>query len=234
MKKTLWLMKKYVILISILSVTFLCMNELCLSVKAETGKRNKIILIDPGHGGIDGGAVSKNGTVEKDLNLCISIMLKNKLITQGYDVVMTREEDKGLYSENGAIRKKKIEDLNNRCKMKENSRCDLFVSIHLNMFPQSKYKGAQVWYAEDSESQKLAHILQQNLINDVDSSNHRCEKPANNSYKILRCGSHIPSVIIECGFLSNPEEESELKDKAYQEKIAESIVKSINSYFYEN
>lgn len=210
------------------------MSMFCSQVKAQIDNKSKIILIDPGHGGIDGGAVSKNGVVEKDLNLIISTMLKNKLITQGYDVVMTREDDRGLYSEGGTIRKKKIEDLKNRCFMKENSKCDLFLSIHLNMFPQSKYKGAQVWYADDSESQRLAHILQQNLINDVDSSNHRCEKPANDLYKILRCSNHIPSVIVECGFLSNPEEESKLLDKAYQQKIAESIAKSINLYFYEN
>ena len=96
----------------------------------------------------------------------------------GYKVVMTREEDKGLYEDEGRIRKKKIEDLNNRCKIKENSKCDMFISIHLNAFPESKYYGAQVWYSRNKDSQKLANIIQGNLKEYLDSSNNRQEKPA--------------------------------------------------------
>lgn len=191
----------------------------------------KIILIDPGHGGIDGGAISKNGTVEKNINLSISLKLRKALEKEGFNIVMTREEDKGLYSDSGKVRKKKNEDLENRCKMKEESNCDMFVSIHLNMFPQSKYYGSQVWYSSNSNSEKLAHIIQENFRDDLKDDSKRVEKAALNSYKILRCGKDIPSVIVECGFLSNPSDESKLKTEDYQQKIADSLSKSIKVYY---
>ncbi|MCY6483460.1 N-acetylmuramoyl-L-alanine amidase CwlD [Clostridium aestuarii] len=191
----------------------------------------KIILIDPGHGGIDGGAVSKRGTVEKDITLPISIKLKNSLEKQGFKVIMTREEDKGLYSDKGKIRDKKREDLNNRCRIKQESNCDVFISIHLNMFNQSKYYGAQVWYADTDESAKLAHLVQQNFIKDIENNNTRKEKCAKGAYKILRCYNHIPSILVECGFLSNTYEEEKLKTDSYQQKIVDSLSKSINQYF---
>ncbi|SQC00681.1 N-acetylmuramoyl-L-alanine amidase CwlD [Clostridium tetanomorphum] len=188
-------------------------------------------MIDPGHGGIDGGAVSKNGTVEKDINLSISLKLRDELEKNEYKVIMTREEDKGLYSDKGRIRDKKREDLNNRCKMKQNSNCDAFISIHLNMFPESKYYGAQVWYSSNDNSKKLASLIQSNFKLNLDETNKRAEKPAKNDYKILRSEDDIPSVIVECGFLSNPNEERKLKDSKYQEDIANIIATSINQYF---
>jgi N-acetylmuramoyl-L-alanine amidase len=193
--------------------------------------KSKIILIDPGHGGSDGGAVSRSGVMEKDINLKIGLMLKDKLIKDGYKVVMTREEDIGLYKDDGRIRKKKIEDLSNRCKMKKDFNCDMFISIHLNIFPESKYYGAQVWYSRNKDSQRFANIIQGNFKKDLDSSNNRQEKPALDSYKVLRCNDDMPSVIIECGFLSNINEEEKLKNGEYQSKIVDSIEKSINSYY---
>lgn len=192
---------------------------------------SKIILIDPGHGGIDGGAQAKDGTCEKDINLNISLKLRKYLESKKYKVIMTRQEDKGLYTESGKIRKKKLEDLENRCKIKVNSNCDAFISVHLNMFPESKYYGAQVWYGDNKESEKLAGIIQKNMINDLDKNNKRKEKPAKNSYKILRYGKNIPSVIVECGFLSNDAERQKLKDTSYQQKVAESLGKSVEEFF---
>lgn len=191
----------------------------------------KVILVDPGHGGVDGGAVSKSGIMEKDINLKISLKLRDKLTKEGYKVIMTREEDKGLYEDEGRIRKKKIEDLNNRCKIKEQSNCDMFISIHLNAFPESKYYGAQVWYSRNRDSQKLARIIQENFKNDLDSSNNRNEKSALDSYKVLRVNDDMPSVLVECGFLSNTIEEEKLNSDEYQSKIADCITKSIKSYY---
>lgn len=227
-KKFLW------ILVSMVCILGLSLNKKdSISVfNNSIDNQHKIkILIDPGHGGIDGGAVSKAGTIEKDIDLQIGLKLKDKLDHNGYEIIMTRDEDKGLYSENGTIRKKKIEDLKNRCKLKDESNCDMFVSIHLNMFPQSKYHGAQVWYSKNQESRKFAHILQQNLINGLDTSNNRKEKSAEDFYRVLNCKDDIPSVIIECGFLSNIEEEQKLIDPNYQEKLAELIFQSIQVYF---
>ena len=228
-------------LIAIVVVIFVAMTSfivLNISISKETMKNNerlqtggKKILIDAGHGGMDGGTSSNNGTVEKNINLSIAIKLKTKLQNLGYEVVMTREDDKGLYLNSGTIRSKYMEDLRNRCNLKESSNCDMFVSIHLNYFTQSKYKGAQVWYSTYKESAMLAGIIQKNLREDLDSSNKRVQKPAKNAYRILRENDTMPSVIVECGFLSNYEEEQELKSDEYQEKVAESISKSIVEYY---
>lgn len=199
----------------------------------KSSKDEITILIDPGHGGMDGGAETKDGIIEKDINLKISMKLRDRLKKQGYKVFMTRNTDKGLYGSEGKIRKKKIEDLNNRVKLKKDTHCDMFVSIHLNMFPQSKYYGAQVWYSKNDESKKLARIVQNNLIQDLDRNNNRREKAASNLYKILRENDTMPSIIVECGFLSNYEEKQKLISDSYQEKIAASLSKSINEY-YEN
>lgn len=193
--------------------------------------KNKIILIDPGHGGIDGGAVSKNGTVEKDINLSISKFLKENLEKEGYEVHVTRDEDKGLYEDKGTVREKKNQDLNNRCIMKGNTKCDMFLSIHLNMFPQIKYSGAQVWYSNYEKSKDFAKILQDTLKEELNPNNNRKEKAAEDAYKILRDGYKAPCVIVECGFLSNIEEEAKLKTSEYQESIAKAITKAVNRYY---
>lgn len=215
-----------IILTTVIGITFV---NFPMNVKAA-GSKKKLILIDPGHGGIDGGAQAKDKTCEKDINLSISFKLKKYLENKKYKTLMTRTEDKGLYTDDGTIRKKKIQDLSNRCKIKTSSNCDVFVSIHLNMFPESKYYGAQVWYGADEKSRELAEIIQDNLREDLDKNNKRKEKPAGNQYKILRIGKEIPSVIVECGFLSNPEEKEKLKSDEYQQKIAESIGKSIDEF----
>lgn len=199
--------------------------------KIKVSNEKKIILIDPGHGGIDGGAVSKKGTIEKDINLKISLKLKKELEARGFDVVLTREEDKGLYSDTGKIRDKKNEDLNNRCKVKNETKCHAFISVHLNMFEQSQYYGAQVWYSKEGESGQFAHIIQQNLIKDINNNNKRREKCAKGAYKILRCHDDIPSVLVECGFLSNPTEEEKLKEDSYQQEIAKSLARSVEEFF---
>ena len=143
---------------------------------------------------------------------------------------MTREEDNGLYTKYSDINKMKKEDLNNRCKIKRESTCDLFISIHQNFFEQSDCRGPQVWCSRNEKSINLAHLIQENLNTDL-SYNKRAVMEANDAYKILRCYTDIPSVIIECGFITNPEEETKLKKEDYQSKIADSIVESINEYF---
>ncbi len=227
--------KKLVILIICFLAIISAVQFQFSGVKAfTTDAKDKTILIDAGHGGIDGGAVSKSGTVEKDINLSISLKLKDILSKQGYKVIMTREEDKGLYTNEGKIRKKKIEDLNNRLKMKNESKCDMFISIHLNMFPEGKYYGAQVWYGSNSNSEKLAKVLQDNFKNNINDGNKRVEKPAGQSYKVLLGDNPIPQVIVECGFLSNYNEEQMLKSEQYQLKIADIIAKSVEEYYRSN
>ena len=224
--------KKNVLIIFLLSiiVVYIFNNSYITCMTPDKADNQKIILIDPGHGGLDGGAESKGGTIEKNINLSISLKLRDRLNKSGYTVLMTREEDKGLYTEGGSLNKKKVEDLNSRCKIKRESNCDVFISIHQNFFQQSYYSGAQVWYSKNEDSERLAHIIQQNFRKDLNRKNNRVEK-LGNTYKILRCYCSIPSVIVECGFLTNPQEEKKLTTEEYQDKITESIEKSIKEYF---
>ncbi len=201
--------------------------------KPKPIEQKEVILIDPGHGGYDGGAVSKNGTVEKDLNLSIALKLKKQLESEGYIVYMTREVDESLNGTGSSGRSKKVEDLNNRCNLKKETRCQMFISIHQNTFPQSKIKGAQVWYSDFESSKLLANKVQLALRDNLDPQNHRVEKPAGNDYKILRDGYEAPSIIVECGFITNPEEEAKLKDEAYQEKLAAAILAGVKAYYEE-
>lgn len=227
-------------LIGILSVIILCfmamaminVNNAITTYKAledkETGE--KVILIDAGHGGIDGGASSKDGTPEKDINLNIGILLGANLKSMGYKVEYTRTEDVGLYTEGKSIREKKIEDLSNRAKLKKDTNCDVFVSIHLNTFPQSSCKGAQVWYSNCEGSKELGTIVQSTLKEKLDPNNNREAKAAGTQYKVLRENDIIPGIIVECGFLSNPEESEMLKTEEYQMKIANAISEAISNY----
>ena len=221
-------MKKFKI-ISILIIFFVILTVPVEAIMNES--ESKIILIDPGHGGFDGGAQSKSGTVEKGINLEISQKLKTSLESKGYKVIMTREGDDGLYSKGTTIREKKREDLKKRCELKKETNCDIFISIHQNMFAQSKCYGAQVWYASNDKSAKLANNIQNALKETIDDNNKRIEKPAGESYFILRDKYEGASVLIECGFLSNPEEEIRLKSEEHQNKLIEGISLAIDRYF---
>lgn len=201
--------------------------------RTDLGK--KIILIDPGHGGYDGGAEGKTGIKEKDINLSISLKLRDKLKAEGFQVYMTREKDEALLDMgNSKYKSKKGQDLANRCKIKKQINPDLFISIHQNHFPQGQYYGAQVWYSSFNESKILAHVMQENLKLDLDRNNRRVEKPARDDYKILRIHDTMPSILVECGFLSNYNEELKLKEEGYQDLITKSLAKSIKLYLDES
>ena len=209
----------------IIVAVFIALLIIKVPVMAEEISKG-IVLIDAGHGGIDGGAQSKNGTIEKDINLQISKRLKEKLEKEGYKVYMTREEDKELSPQ-------KVKDLEARCKMKIETKCDVFISIHQNKFNSEKCFGAQVWYASNEKSMKLAKYVQDSLKERVKDNNKRLEKPAKEQYKILRDKYDGACLIVECGFLSNNEEEQRLKSESHQNQIVDGITIGINKYFDE-
>lgn len=193
----------------------------------------KVIAIDAGHGGVDPGAISKDGIKEKNINLAIAQYLKDYLEQSGAVVIMTRTEDKGLYSEGGSLRQKKNEDLRERKEIIKNSGADIFITIHLNSFPQTQYYGAQTFYPKDNpSSKKLADAVQGSLIETLDKKNTRVALSKEGVYIIK--GLDIPTILVECGFLSNPKEAQLLNKPAYQEKIAWSIYTGIQKYFSEN
>ena len=213
-------------------ITCLLIITYIVPINASTiDNSDKVILIDPGHGGIDGGAKSKTGTIEKDINLQISLKLRDNLEEKGYKVYMTRDNDEGLYEKGNTVKEKKREDLNRRVEMKKETECDIFVSIHQNMFPQSKCYGAQVWYASNEKSYELATKVQESIKETVNDNNKRVAKPAGEAYLILRDKYEGASIIVECGFLSNPTEEQELKTDAHQELIVKGISDGIDKYF---
>lgn len=194
----------------------------------------KVVAIDPGHGGIDPGAIGKlTGAHEKDINLQIAKYLKGYLEQSGTLVVMTRRDDSGLYSNNGTIRKKKNEDLRNRKEIVRSSNADIFITIHLNSFPQTKYYGAQTFYPLDNPASKLlAEKIQTQLIDILDKNNNRKAQAKEGVYIIK--GLDIPTTLIECGFLSNPTEDKLLNSSDYQKKVAWAIYVGIQKYFEDN
>lgn len=198
----------------------------------QTSSSGRVIIVDAGHGGIDGGAVGKDGTIEKEINLMIAKKLQAYIESGGDTCIMIREVDEGLYSQEGTIRNKKNEDLKNRKEIIKQNRGDIFISIHLNSFPESKYYGAQVFYhSGDEDSKILARLVQEELLKTLDRNNKRVEK-SSETYYILR-DNPVPSIIVECGFLSNPEEERLLKDEDYQSRISWAIYCGIQRYFSE-
>ena len=212
----------------VLVCAFLLARTSVADVMSEkAGQEKPCIVIDAGHGGFDSGKVGVNGELEKDINLQIALKLKAVLEQENFRVVLTRDADQGLYEEEA--KNKKVQDLQNRCHLINETNPVLAVSIHQNSYTSPDISGAQVFYYADSlEGKKLAEILQENLIQKMDPQNHRKAKD-NNTYYLLK-NTKPPIVIIECGFLSNPVEASKLINEGYQEKMAETIKDGILEY----
>ena len=178
------------------------------------------VVIDPGHGGNDPGGIGVSGVLEKDVNPSVALDLKAYLEHQGMNVVMTRETDQGLYSETAQNKKK--EDLAKRISIIEETKPDFVLCIHQNIFTDAKYSGAQVFYYKESEEgARLASSIQSQLIKGVDPGNTRVPKSNMNYYMLKQ--SPVPIVIVECGFLSNIEEEAKLGTREYQRDLAWNI-----------
>ena len=193
----------------------------------------KTIVIDAGHGKPDEGAESSTGTTEAAINLKIALKLQNLLEQSGTTVILTRSDENAIYNiDSKTLKQKKISDIHNRVKIGNESSADIFVSIHLNKIPESQYDGWQTFYKEgSSEGQKLAVAIQNNLNNSIQKENNRLAKTIDNIYIINHV--EIPITIVECGFLSNPEEEKQLLEDKYQDKLAWGIYNGIIEYFYE-
>lgn len=188
-----------------------------------------VIVIDAGHGGEDGGASGADGTLEKDINLSVAKYLESLLLFTDFNVVMTRSDDRLLYM-TGQENRKKFYDVRNRVAVTENYSNSLLVSIHQNKFPVNKYKGLQVYYStNNSDSKTLAGLIQQNVKSYLQPDNTREIKPAGSNIYILH-KSKVPAVLVECGFLSNPEDLENLKTTEYQKKIAFIMFASLTEF----
>lgn len=200
-----------------------------VSVLKENGTKETrhTIVIDPGHGGNDPGKVAINSALEKDVNLAIALKLKKYLEQEDMEVVMTRQEDKGLYEETDS--NKKVHDMKNRLAIMEGAKPALVVSVHQNSYPEESVSGVQVFYYRDSaEGKRAALLVQEQMIATLQPAKER-EAKENSTYYILK-KTTVPTIIVECGFLSNREEADRLTFEDYQERVAWAIHLGIMRY----
>lgn len=186
-----------------------------------TPERTVRILIDAGHGGADGGAVAADGTQEKDINLPVSLALRDLLTVMGYTVTTTRDTDVMLNTEGNTLRERKVSDLHNRLQLVQ--RADLTISIHQNKFEQEKYDGTQVFYsANHPHSKVMAQRVQASVVSLLQPNNTRPLKAGDDNVYLLK-HAQTPMILVECGFLSNVAEREKLKDPHYQRQMAFAI-----------
>lgn len=191
-------------------------------------ERQHCIIIDAGHGGEDGGATSCTGKLESSFNLEISLRLNDLLHLLGYDTAMIRTSDVSIYTKGETIAQKKVSDLKERVRIANETENALLLSIHQNTYPESRYSGAQVFYANTAGSQQLAKELQRAFTATVNQGSNRKSKKADGIYLM----EHISctGILIECGFLSNPKEEARLRSAEYQKKLCCVIASSVSTY----
>lgn len=221
----------FAMIAAILGYTGYTVGKRDLSLSAVAGEvKSKKVIVDPGHGGEDGGATGINGRLEKELNLELSKKLKAIMNLFDIDVIMTRESDISL-GEDAEKGKRKMTDLKLRLELAENNPDALFLSIHMNKFPQEVCHGLQIWYSPNNEnSRRLADITKNNIGTRFEIENMRENKKASSSIYLLDRMKNT-SVLIECGFISNTEECERLCDSAYQQRLSACIAYSVLDFY---
>lgn len=200
-------------------------NSILLPANTES---RRVVVIDAGHGGEDGGAIGVNGVLEKDLNLAVARTIADLLRADGYTVIETRTDDRLLYEQKDENGHKKRADLANRLAYMQTYPECVFVSIHMNTYPVANCEGLQVWYSPNlPESKILAESVQSVVCARMQPDNTRRVKPANSLIYLLHKAT-VPAILIECGFLSTPAECEKLSDKDYQRALALAIFSSLS------
>ena len=223
MKKYLlqfWPVYLTIILVSVI-VTVSGSRAVTTLVENWPVKRNITFIVDAGHGGEDGGATSCTGVLESHINLQIALRLDDLLHLLGYDTVMIRKTDISVYTEGNSIAQKKISDLKKRAQIVNDTENAILISIHQNFFADSRYYGAQVFYNDVIRAKEIALSMQTSLVKNLNPCSNRHSKPSSGVYLM----EHIqhPGLLVECGFLSNPEEEAKLRSEEYQKKLCSVI-----------
>lgn len=206
----------------------------CLSATGDIGKRantskRQTVIIDAGHGGFDGGAVASDGTVEKDINLSVSLKLEQILNLYGYDVIMIRDTDTALNTDGANTRQKKRSDIMYRYSVMQENPGSIYLSVHQNNFSASYCNGAQMFYSDSTEgSKELANQIQES-IRQIQPNNDRVIKPCTDDVYLIYHAT-TTAVLVECGFLSNQDDLQNLKNDEYQMKLAFAISSGLNNY----
>lgn len=205
-----------------------------VSVSSESVKSMPTIVIDAGHGGEDGGAVSESGMLEKDINLSIANDTSALFYLLGFDVTQTRKTDIALDNGEDTIRKRKVSDMKKRLEIFNSSKENTIISIHQNKFSESKYHGTQIFYSPNNpKSKQLADSIKYSVKSLLQPDNERECKKADSGIYLLK-NTNNPAVIVECGFISNGEECKNLLDSQYQKQMAYSITAGFLSYYNTN
>ena len=218
-----------IILSAMLYLTFMANSS-----AAETSSNpfmRKTVIVDAGHGGDDGGAIGIDGTVEKDINLDIALKLEKILKFYGFNVIMTRTEDV-MTCDDGldSLRKRKVSDIHNRFVLMGKNPDAVFISVHQNKFEDTSQHGTQVFYSGNNEKSKvLAEAIQTSITSAVQPENVRIVKKSGSGIYLLY-HAKIPAVLVECGFISNPDEVKKLKDESYRMKLAILIADGLLKY----
>lgn len=221
----------FIIIVIVAGLVFVSFNTDNEAAVKSSNSELPVIIIDAGHGGMDGGAVSADGTQEQHLNLDIALKMNEYLTELGYKTVLTRADDNSIHdSDADTIRQQKVSDIHNRLKIIEENPDSIFVSVHQNYYTESKYSGTQVFYSvNNQESEKLAQNIQSSVVSSLQPDNTRQIKQSGSSIYLLH-HSTVPSVLVECGFLSNAEETEKLKSEDYRMQMAQAVCKGIINY----
>ena len=228
-------MRRYItviccILVLVVYILVAVCTEMTVSVIAEnkTAELKKTIVIDAGHGGEDGGAISCTGALESEINLEISLRLKDLLNLLGYRTILTRLDDCSIHTNGETIAQRKVSDLNNRVNLVNSTENALLLSIHQNYFADNRYLGAQVFYANTTGSHCLAESIQNCFRNTINQGSNRMAKKAENIFIMDKID--CDGVLIECGFLSNYQEDALLRNAEYQKKVSTVIASAVSVY----
>lgn len=200
---------------------------------ADFFEKKGTVVVDAGHGGEDGGATGVHGELEKDINLAIALELQRLLEQHQFQVVMVRDWDTDLSDQNlPTVAQRKRSDLQRRLRLVEESGGCVLLSIHQNFFTESQYSGAQVFYsANDPRGEALAEAIRASIVETLQPENTRQNKVGEGVYLLEQC--QVPAVLVECGFLSNPEEAAALADPDYQKRMAQAIYNGLVRYLKE-
>lgn len=229
--------------IPVLFATVCCFAVVTLSAVAKqqnhaaevsaAASRQQVIVLDAGHGGLDSGCVAVNGAYEKDINLSIVKYLGEMLSFSGYKVIYTRSEDRSIHDDGiEGIRNQKISDMENRLKIVNQYPDSVFLSVHQNLYTESEYFGAQMFYTTNNSGNfRLASIMQE-LFAELQPNNDRSAKLIDNGLYLFK-ETKQPALLIECGFLSNPSDAANLSSSEYQKKVAFTICRGLTQYLEE-
>lgn len=224
MRPMRWMWIYAAIVLSAMTLTHVCNQTVTVMVEGASFRRSACYIIDAGHGGIDTGATSCSGVAESHTNLQISFRIRDLLHFLGYETKMIRTTDTSIYTYGNTIAEQKVSDLKNRVSVVNETENGVLVSIHQNTFPDKRYRGAQIFYANES-SKALALQLQKTLSGLLQPDSNRNIKKASGIYLMEKINR--PGILVECGFISNPEDDALLQNEDYQKLLSAIIATTL-------